>query len=88
MEKSARKLELKVVPIGNSRGVRLPKGMLTKYAIGDAVVLEEREEGLLLRSKKDKRLSWDETFKDMAREREDWSDFDATVADGLDKDSW
>ncbi len=88
MEKPARKLELKVVAIGNSRGVRLPKGMLTKYAIGDAVVLEEREEGLLLRSTKDKRLSWDETFKDMAREREDWSDFDATVADGLDKEPW
>lgn len=88
MEKSARRLELKVVPIGNSRGVRLPKGVLTKYAIGDAVVLEEREEGLLLRSTKDKRLSWDETFKDMAREREDWSDFDAMVADGLDKESW
>ncbi|MBA3505223.1 MAG: AbrB/MazE/SpoVT family DNA-binding domain-containing protein, partial [Betaproteobacteria bacterium] len=52
------------------------------------VVLEEREEGLLLRSKKDKRLTWDETFKDMARERENWSDFDATVADGLDKEPW
>ncbi len=88
MEKSARKLELKVVPIGNSRGVRLPKAVLTKYAIGEVVVLEEREEGLLLRSKKDKRLTWDETFKDMARERENWSDFDATVADGLDKEPW
>ncbi|MEJ7668405.1 MAG: AbrB/MazE/SpoVT family DNA-binding domain-containing protein [Casimicrobiaceae bacterium] len=88
MEKSARKLELKVVPIGNSRGVRLPKAVLTKYAIGEAVVLEEREEGLLLRSKKDKRLTWDETFKDMARERENWSDFDATVPDGLDKEPW
>ena len=88
MEKSTRKLELKVVPIGNSRGVRLPKAVLTKYAIGEVVVLEEREEGLLLRSKKDKRLTWDETFKDMARERENWSDFDATVADGLDKEPW
>jgi len=88
MEKSIRKMELKVVPIGNSRGVRLPKGVLTKYAIGSEVVLEEREEGLLLRSKKDRRLSWDDTFKDMAREREDWSEFDATVGDGLDKEPW
>ena len=32
----------------------------------------------------DKRLSWEDTFKAMAREREDWSDFEATVADGLD----
>ena len=77
-------LEIKVVPIGNSRGVRLPKSVLAKYAIGESVVLEEREEGVLLRSKKDKRLSWEETYKDMAREREDWSDLDTTVADGLD----
>lgn len=32
----------------------------------------------------DKRLSWEDTFKAMARECEDWSDFEATVADRLD----
>ena len=78
------KLEIKVVPIGNSRGVRLPKSVIAKYAIGESVVLEEREEGVLLRSRKDKRLSWEDTYKDMARRREDWSEFDAAVADGLD----
>jgi antitoxin MazE len=82
------RIELKVVPIGNSRGVRLPKAVLDRYAIKDAVVLEAREEGLLLRGKKDKRLNWDDTFKDMARAREEWKDLDATVADGLDKEPW
>ena len=81
-------LEFKVVPIGNSRGVRLPKTVLDKYAIRDAVVVEQREEGLLLRSKRDRRLSWEETFKDMAHEREDWSDLDGTLNDGLDKEPW
>jgi antitoxin MazE len=89
MEKSSRSTELKVVAIGNSRGVRLPKAVLDKYAIRDAVVVEEREEGLLLRSKKDKRLSWDETYEEMAREHEDWSDLEPTVADGLNtKEKW
>jgi antitoxin MazE len=88
MEKTKATLEVKVVPIGNSRGVRLPKSVLAKYAIGESVVLEEREEGVLLRSKKDKRLSWEETYKDMARERENWSDFETTTADGLDKEPW
>jgi antitoxin MazE len=78
------KLELKVVQIGNSRGVRLPKAVMERYQIKDALVLEAREEGLLLRGKKDKRMTWEETARDMAREKEDWSDFDATVADGLD----
>jgi antitoxin MazE len=88
MRRSGDFLELKVVAIGNSRGVRLPKEVLDKYAIRDAVVVEEREEGLLLRSKKDKRLSWEDTFRAMAREREDWSDLDVTLSDGLGKEPW
>ena len=76
------------MPIGNSRGVRLPKTVLDKYAIRDAVVVEQREEGLLLRSKKDKRLSWEDTFKAMAHEREDWSDLDVVSNDGLEKEPW
>ncbi len=83
MQKMPTKIELKIVPIGNSRGVRLPKAVLDRYEIKDALVLEAREDGLLLRGKKDKRLTWEETFKDMAREKEDWSDLDATVADGI-----
>lgn len=88
MEKSKSSVEIKVVPIGNSRGVRLPKSVIAKYAIGETVVLEERAEGILLRSKKDKRLSWEDTYRDMARERENWSDFETTTADGLDKEPW
>lgn len=84
MQKVSRPRELKVVPIGNSRGVRLPKAVLEKYAIRDTILVEERDEGLLLRGKDDERLSWEDTFKEMAQEREDWSDLDATLADGLD----
>jgi antitoxin MazE len=80
--------EIEVLPIGNSRGVRLPKSTLTKYSIKSSVLLEEREEGILLRSKDDKRLSWEDTFKEMALEKEDWGDLEAATADGLDKDSW
>ena len=77
------KVELKVVQIGNSRGVRLPKAVLDRYEIKDALILEAREEGLLLRGKKDKRMTWEETFRDMMREKEDWSDLDAAAADGI-----
>lgn len=44
----------------------------------------DREDGVLLYSEKKKNnLSWEETYRAMAAEREDWSDFDVTVADGL-----
>jgi antitoxin MazE len=82
--KASKTVELKVVAIGNSRGVRLPKEIIERYVIEDTIVLEAHEDVLVFRNKHDKRLSWDDTFKDMAREREDWSDLDATVADGLD----
>jgi len=89
MNKTQRTIELKVVAIGNSRGVRLPKAIMEKYAVKDLVIAEEREDGLLLRAKGDKRLSWDETFKEMAREREDWTDLDVTLGDGMDpKERW
>jgi antitoxin MazE len=79
-----REITLKVVAIGNSRGVRLPKALRERYAIKDAVVLEERAEGLVLRGTAEKRLSWEETFKAMARERERWDEWDGTLGDGLD----
>lgn len=51
-------------------------------------MLEARDDGLLLRGKKDRRLSWDETFKDMAHEREEWRDFEVAVGDGLGREPW
>jgi antitoxin MazE len=89
MQRRPKTVELKIVPIGNSKGVRLPKVILERYAISDSIVLEAREEGLLLRNKGDKRFSWEDTFKQAARENESWRDFDTTIADGLDpRDNW
>ncbi len=83
MQGAKKTIELKVVRIGNSKGVRLPKAILERYAISESLVLEAREEGLLLRGKRDNRLSWQQTYRDMADKHEDWSDFDSTIADGL-----
>jgi len=35
------------------------------------------------RGTKDNRLTWEETYREMAREKGDWSDLDATLADGI-----
>jgi antitoxin MazE len=89
MTRAPKTVELKIVAIGNSKGVRLPKAVLDRYAITDTLVLEAREDTLVFYNKHDKRLSWDETFKEAAREQEEWRDFEPTVADGLDpKETW
>lgn len=82
--------ELKVARIGNSRGVRIPAGTLERYQIGESVVMEERSDGILLRPRgpSSPKLSWDETAREMAASSEDWTAWDAAVADGLDDVPW
>lgn len=83
-------VKLKVARIGNSRGVRLPAASLRRYRIGDAVLMEERSEGILLRPTGPAvaKLSWEETAREMAASGEDWSDWDAAASDGLDSAPW
>ena len=76
--------EVKLISVGNSKGIRLAKELLDKYGWDDRLILEEREESVVLRGEKTQNLSWEETYRAMAAEREDWSDFDTAVADGLD----
>ena len=82
--------KLKVARIGNSRGVRLPAASLRCYRIGETVLMEERSDGILLRPMGPavEKLSWDETAREMAASREDWSAWDAVAADGLDNVPW
>jgi antitoxin component of MazEF toxin-antitoxin module len=79
--------ELKITRIGNSRGVRLPAESLRRYRIGESVLMEEKSDGILLRplGAQPEKLSWEDTARAMVRENEDWSEWDATLADGLDE---
>ena len=43
------------------------------------------EEGILLHRKEDDKLTWEETFKSMSEEKENWNDFDVTLMDGLEE---
>ena len=80
---------LKIVRIGNSRGVRLPAPLLARHRIGDTVVAESRRDGLMLRPAADQRLSWEATFKQMSAEHRrhggEFADMDSTSGDGLDR---
>ena len=78
------KRQVKLIAIGNSRGIRLPKALLDKYGWSDWLVMEELEDGVALRGKDTQHLSWEETYRAMAEEAEDWSDLDAAISDGID----
>ena len=85
-----KRVELKVARIGNSRGVRIPAVTLARYNIGEHVIMEERNDGILLRpvGTAEPKLSWEETAREMAASAEDWSEWDVTSADGLEDIPW
>ena len=68
-------METKIIQIGNSKGIRLPKRLLVKMGFGETVVLREVEEGILIEKKGDSKLSWADTYREMAKSDEDWSDW-------------
>lgn len=52
--------------------------------------MEERSEGILLRPLGPvvKKLTWEETAREMTASREDWSEWDTTAVDGLENLPW
>ena len=88
MEKQIRARDIKLVPIGNSKGIRIPKALLQKYGLGSSLLLEETDRGLLLRKKDDDKLSWEDTYRAMAKEKEDWVDFDTALLAGLEEEDF
>src|SRR6266478_1203120 len=77
--------ELAVTRIGNARGVRLPAEVVRRYQIGDTVLLEQRSDEIVLRPKqrRQEKISWEKTYKEMAQTDEDWSDWECPP-EGLD----
>ncbi|MBW1894480.1 MAG: AbrB/MazE/SpoVT family DNA-binding domain-containing protein [Deltaproteobacteria bacterium] len=88
MEKQIRARDVKIVPIGNSKGIRISKPLLQKYGLKNSLLLEETDRGLLLRKKEGSKLSWEDTYKAMADDKERWDDFDTTLLDGLEDEDF
>ncbi|MCI5138955.1 MAG: AbrB/MazE/SpoVT family DNA-binding domain-containing protein, partial [Candidatus Electrothrix sp. AR1] len=57
-----------------------------KYGFTDSLILEETDSGLFLRKQEDAKMSWEDTYKAMSQEQEDWCDFDVTLDDGLEEE--
>ncbi|MCF6336012.1 MAG: AbrB/MazE/SpoVT family DNA-binding domain-containing protein [Spirochaetales bacterium] len=65
---------ISVVPIGNSRGIRIPKSILQQLDIEEKVELEIHNKEIVIRPFKSKpRDGWSKEFMKMHREGEDSS---------------
>jgi len=81
-------LDLKLTRIGNSKGIRLPAELIHRFGFSESLAAEVREDGLLLKPKKRIKLSWEETAREMAASNENWTEWDASVADGIETCPW
>lgn len=82
-------MKAKIVRIGNSQGVRIPKIMLSDSRLDKDVELEIVDEGILIKPAKNPRQNWEAAFREMAEEDADEliiEDSDAQT--DFEKDSW
>jgi antitoxin MazE len=64
-------MNIPVIPIGNSKGIRLSKTILEKYSIQDRLEIILEEDYIVLKPSTQARKGWDQAFKKMNEEGDD-----------------
>ena len=64
-------MDISVIKIGNSRGIRLSKTILERYNIKDTVELIMEKGYLIIKPKESPRKGWEKAFKKMADKKDD-----------------
>jgi antitoxin MazE len=64
-------MEIQIIKIGNSKGLRLSKAILEKYGINDKVELVLEENHMVIKPIKEPRKGWRAAFKQMAKRGDD-----------------
>ena len=64
-------MEISVIKIGNSKGLRLSKEILERYKIRDKVELIFEKGYIILKPKKQPRQGWEKAFKQMHENNDD-----------------
>jgi antitoxin MazE len=64
-------MRAKIIKIGNSQGIRIPKLFLEQTRLGDEVELEAQDDQIIIRPVTYPRQGWDEAFQAMAEHGDD-----------------
>ncbi len=64
-------MEISIVPIGNSKGIRLSKTLLEKYNIKDKVELILEKGYIIVKPLARPRKGWEKSFKEMNENDDD-----------------
>lgn len=64
-------MDISVISIGNSKGIRLTKTLIEKYNIKDTIELVLEKNHIILKPKNSPRKGWEKSFKKMHENGED-----------------
>lgn len=75
-------IRTKIIKIGNSQGVRIPKILLEQSGLNSEVEIEVQGDHLTIRTASHLRSGWDQAFKVMAAQHDD------VLLDTVDSTDW
>jgi len=82
-------MKARIVRIGNSKGIRIPKPLIEQTGLKGDVEIEAQNGKLLIKPAAKARAGWAESFKEMAKRGDDALIVDAGVAlTSFDEDEW
>lgn len=82
-------MRVRVIKIGNSQGIRIPKPLLDQTGIMDDVELEVEKTRIIIRPISDPRPGWEHAFRTMAKNGHDvLIDSSETIANSWDAEEW
>ena len=82
-------MKTRIVPIGNSHGIRIPKLLLEQTGLCGEVEMIAQDDSLVIRPAKRPREGWVAAFQEMARRGDDalLDDASSSLSD-WDEDDW
>jgi len=82
-------MRARVIKIGNSQGLRIPKPLLLQTGIMDDVEIEVKKNQIIIRAVKNAREGWDKAFKIMGEKGDDEPHFDEkNISHSWDEEEW
>ena len=81
-------MRARVIKIGNSQGLRIPKPILEQTGIMDDVEIEVEKNQIIIRPVKNPREGWDDALKMMGRKGDDEPIIDDGTANLWDDGQW
>jgi len=82
-------MRVRVIKIGNSQGIRIPKPLLDQTGIVDDVELEVEKTQIIIRPISNPRPAWDHAFRTMAHKGHDTLMFENdSISNSWDEAEW